>query len=340
MSNNNLSFRIPLSVTILPTRKCNLNCAYCKIRNQNFVNELDWKRWIMYIRRLNKKIGSICFWILLGGEITTWGEDLIKFVKEISKTEIPWNFTTNGVLLTKEFLFKLRTSGLKSISVSLDSLKPREDFFENLKSQRTIQILDRLNKYGFKDLHCTITVDRTNLEELPQLIKFLTSKKTYSEITPLIFGKSPAYDYAGSHEELKDRLFTEKDKDKILKIMTEVIKMKKFDYLIHNTDYYLFHWANWGIRQDWKCGYPTSLVFDADGSARLCLHIKGKRAPKHNIKNFDYKRFLLDWYQDYEELCQGCYWNCQFEPAYIYGITKKVELVKKYFMHQVQDVES
>jgi MoaA/NifB/PqqE/SkfB family radical SAM enzyme len=330
----------PLALTVLPTRKCNLNCAYCKIRNQNFPNELNWKEWVGVLKKVTRQFPSICFTVLLGGDITMWGENLVKFVKKMSKTNISWNFTTNGVLLSEKFLRKLKKNGLESISLSLDSLEKREDMWEDLKGKTTIGLLDILNQLSYKELHCTITVDKTNLEELPTLVKFLTSKNTYAEITPIIYGKNESYDYANSYETLKDRLSTEKDKEKIDEVMKELVEMKKQGYLIHNTDDYLLNWSKFVIRQNWKCEYPVNLVPDADGTMRLCLHIKGEKVRKHNIKNLDFEKFLKDWYDDYKKFCQGCYWNCSYESKYIYEKTNDLDLVRDYFNHKVKNAEA
>jgi len=298
---------------------------------------LNWKEWARYIKELVKKNPSIQFVCLLGGDISVWGEKLVSFSKRMK--EIFWNFTTNGVLLNDEKKLKKLRKEMDSISLSLDSLKPKEDVWERLKSQTTIKLLPLLNKLGFRDLHCTITIDKTNLEELPDLVKFLTKNKTWAEITPVIFGKNKNYDYAASFDVLKKRLFTKKDIPKIKKIMLKMVEMKKEGYLIHNTDNYLLNWSKYVVKQQWKCGYPINLVFDADGSARLCLHVKGKRVVKHNIKDFNFDDFLKDWYKDFKELCKGCYWNCQYEPKYIYEKTKDLKDIKDYFNHKVKYAE-
>lgn len=328
----------PLVLTILPTRKCNLRCSYCKIGNQNFPNELNWYQWVSNIKKLNEQFDSLCFTVLLGGDITTWDEDLVQFVGEMAKTDIPYGFTTNGLLLTNEYLTRLKNNGLDSVSVSLDTMTSRADRNERMKSLGTIMLLPRLNRLGFKDLHCTVTVDRTNLEELPKLIKFLTSQNTYSEITPMLFGKNDAYDYTSSYEDLKNRLFTEEDKGRIDAVMMEIVRMKKEGYLIHNTDNYLLSWSRWGIKQQWKCGYPVGLVADADGSMRLCLQIKGKRVTNHDIGSLDFKKFLQDWYLDYYEFCRGCFWNCHYEAEYLYEKTGSVEAVRDYYNHNIKKV--
>lgn len=329
----------PLVLTILPTRKCNLRCSYCRIKNQNFPNELGWEQWVSHLKKLNEQFDSLCFTVLLGGDITTWGDDLVKFVGEMAKTNIPYGFTTNGLLLTEEYLKKLKKNGLDSVSVSLDTLKTRGDKNETIKSVGTKVLLPLLNKLGFKELHCTITVDNTNLEELPSIIKYLTSQNTYSEITPMLFGKSEAYDYTSSYEVLENRLLTEKDKGRIDHVMMGIVRMKKEGYLIHNTDNYLLSWSQWGIKQQWKCRYPVGLVADADGFMRLCLQIKGERVTKHNIGSLDFKKFLQDWYLDYHKLCRGCYWNCHYEAEYLYRKTGSVEAVRDYYNHNVKKAE-
>jgi len=326
----------PLSLTILPTRKCNLNCSYCNIHDQHFPNELSWDQWVVYLKKLTKQIPSICFTVMLGGDVTTWGDDLVKFVG--ATAGMPLGFTSNGLLLTEDYLKELKKNGLDSVSVSLDTLKNRKDTNENIKSQRTIQLLPLLNKLGFKDLHCTVTVDNTNLEEVPAIIRYLTGMKTYAEITPMLFGKSKAYDYTSSYEALKDRLFTFADQDRVDRVMAEVIRMKNEGYLIHNTDEFLRRWSYLGVEQNWMCEYPTGLTADADGSMRLCLQIKGDRVTKHNIGSLDFEAFLKDWKLDYKEMCRGCFWNCAWEPKYIYEKTGGIEAVQQYFNHGVKKI--
>jgi MoaA/NifB/PqqE/SkfB family radical SAM enzyme len=328
-----------LAVTILPTRKCNLRCSYCKIKNQNFPNELSWSDWVIILKKINEQFSNICFTVLLGGDITTWGEDLVKFVAAMSNTEISYAFTTNGLLLTETYLKKLKKYGLNSISLSLDTLKIRKDKHENIKSQTTVKLLPLLNTLGFEELHCTVTVDNTNLEEIPEIIEFLTNQKTYSEITPMLYGKNSSYDYTSDYKTLKNRLFTVEDVGKINEVMQKVIEMKKEGYLVHNTNDYLLNWSKWGIKQNWKCGYPVNLVADADGSMRLCLQIKGNSVTKHHIGSLDFGAFLKDWYKDYNEFCQGCYWNCSAESKFIYEKTGSIEAVKQYFNHAVMEID-
>ncbi|MHA1590946.1 MAG: radical SAM protein [Candidatus Heimdallarchaeaceae archaeon] len=326
----------PFIATILPTRKCNLNCSYCRIRKQDFPNELNWKEWVSCLKLLYKQFDTMGFSVLLGGDVMTWGNDLVKFAEEMEKTGLPYAVNTNGVGLTDEVLLKLKHAG---ISTSLDTLNERGDKSETIKSQTTKQLIPRMNALGFKDLHCTITVDSTNLEEVPEIVRFLTDHNTWAEINGMVYGKNPAYDFCGSKEDLKDRLFVEGDQIRIDRTMNKLVRMKEDGCLIHNTDHFLLNWSKYGIHQQWKCGHPMGLAIDADGSMRLCLLIKGSRVPKHNVKNLNYKKFLDDWYKDYNDFCEGCYWDCQYEPEYIYRKTKCVKAVEKYYNHGVKEVE-
>ena len=68
---------------ILITRKCNLNCPFCKIkRKRKLKNELSFEEWKKGIKNL-KKIGVKTIQIL-GGEPTTQAylEDLIMFLNK------------------------------------------------------------------------------------------------------------------------------------------------------------------------------------------------------------------------------------------------------------------
>jgi MoaA/NifB/PqqE/SkfB family radical SAM enzyme len=327
-------------VTVIPTRVCNLDCSYCKIKRKTADNELRWDQWVDVLSKLESQIPTLCFMVLLGGEITTWKKDFLSFTKRMrERVKTPWGFTTNGILLNRKFLQELKAAGQNYISISLDSLVHTSllDKYEMIKSEKTLELIDLINELGFEETHCTITVDKNNLEELPFIVEFLSKKGVYSEITPLIFGKDDSYDYASSLSEMKDRVLdspTEVDD-----VMHEIVSMKEEGYLIHNTDDYLLNWREHGIYQKWKCYYPYNLVLDSDGSCRLCLHIKGKRVPKHHTSSFNYEEFLSDWKKDFKELCKGCYWNCQYEPKYIWDETKDLECVRNYFSHEVKHAE-
>lgn len=326
----------PLALTVIPLRRCNLKCCYCQISKVK-KDELKWYQWVDVIQFLCEKFPTVCFVCLLGGEITLWGKDFFRFVKLMNeRVKVFWNFTSNGIVINERWLRKLKSCGMDTLSLSYDG-KGLQDEGQRKKSQKVLDLLKIIKKLKFVEPHITITVDKENIFQLPSIVEFFTQEGFWLEVTPLIFGKTNHYDYAASFNLLEWRF--EVSKSILEKVFNKLIEMKEKGFYIHNTKEYLRQFPNYFHLQDWQCEYPVNLVVDCDGTMRLCLHIPGEKVRKYDIfenREFDFNQFLKDWKRDFYLYCRGCFWNCQYEPLYIYCRTGSLEEVKDYFRHRTR----
>ena len=112
----------PLSVVWNYTKKCNLKCSHCfsdSSYNQKSKFELttDEVKQVIDILAANDVVTvNFC-----GGEPLT-REDLLEVMSYTQKNDIYPSLSTNATLLTKDMCQKIYDTGVRSVSISLDSL--------------------------------------------------------------------------------------------------------------------------------------------------------------------------------------------------------------------------
>ncbi|MGA2569900.1 MAG: radical SAM protein [Terracidiphilus sp.] len=123
----------PVLVQIIPTRFCNLSCAYCneydKVSEPVPLEEM--------LRRIDAlgRLGTAMIGIS-GGEPLTH-PDLDEIVRRIRKTGAIAGMITNGFLLNEERIERLNRAGLDHMQISIDNLEPDE------VSKKSLKTLDR-----------------------------------------------------------------------------------------------------------------------------------------------------------------------------------------------------
>jgi len=346
----------PVALTWRPTLNCQYKCAYCRSRAPA-MPELD-AGGIQEVVEVLDETFDLAFWCILGGDITTWynrktpwGENqLLWFVSLLSDRNIFYGITSNSVLLddNPKVIRELLDRGLTNWSVSVDpnmiSAFESTDIDRTVKSLIGFSVIPRLLQAGVKDIHVTVTADGSNFHNLPSLVKLLSEYKVHIEITPLIYGKSEHYDFAPSKEvcEKLGILFRWNHARRVGEIMDELIEMKRDGYLIHNSDANLKAWTNHVVGLDWRCNHMWNLSVEPDGTLSPCLQLRGNRLRKvyaGNLYKLDWSEVLEMWRADQEEQCRNCFWDCQFEAEYVYGLGG-YDAVKDYFSHGVKKVEA
>jgi MoaA/NifB/PqqE/SkfB family radical SAM enzyme len=311
------------------TRKCNLSCSYCKIKDNNFKNELPLEEKIHAIRIMNKLSGFI---ILFGGEPMVLGNDLDKIVKVCKDENIPYAITSNSTLLTKERAKQLVATGLKNWSVSVDTLDRKGSHIE-AKSNKGLKDLLMLKKMGVPDLHATITVTRKNLDEVVSIVEFLNKNGIWSEVTALHYSKGNYYDFASPKEEMKDMILDENDLPKVKEVMLKLKKMKIEGAMIHNETSFFDDFTKYYTNLNWRCKEISNLVVDADGRMRTCLHYN--RGSRFTIFDLEDPKKLNEFIEEQKEEikhCNGCFWDCRWQAEY--WISKDIEKGVRTFQHQ------
>lgn len=127
------SHRHPILAHIIPTRRCNLSCAYC--------NEYDKVSDPVPTAEMLRRIDLLA---ALGTEIITFsgGEpllhpDLDDLIRRIRTHHRIATLITNGYLLTPDRICRLNRAGLEHLQISIDNVHP------DAVSKKSLNVLDK-----------------------------------------------------------------------------------------------------------------------------------------------------------------------------------------------------
>jgi len=163
----------PLYVKVKLTWRCNLRCQMCNYWRQERHNALSSE----LIRTTIDELAELgCGKIHLSGGEPLLREDLFELVEYMVTRGMRVNLTTNGTLLTREKAERLAASGVKSVSVSIDSPEARVHDHIRAKGawKRTIKGLRNLRRAIRKarakiKIRLNTVISRINYESLTTL---------------------------------------------------------------------------------------------------------------------------------------------------------------------------
>ena len=128
----------PVLVQIIPTRFCNLSCAYC--------NEYDKVSEPVPLEEMFRRIDALgrlrtAMIGLSGGEPLTH-PDLDRIIRRMRQTGAIAGMITNGFLLNPERILRLNEAGLDHMQISIDNIEPDEVSKKSLKTlDKRLQML-------------------------------------------------------------------------------------------------------------------------------------------------------------------------------------------------------
>jgi SynChlorMet cassette radical SAM/SPASM protein ScmE len=166
----------PRELDLCITGRCNLKCRYCFYADEMAArNDLPTERWFALFEEIGKLgVQRLC---LTGGEVFTRA-DLFELIDGIIANRMRYSLLTNGTLISRDALAKFavgkRRLRLDSIQVSIDGSRaeihdqsrPPESF------DRALAGLRLLKEAGFP-VTVRVTVNRTNLDDLPNIARLL-----------------------------------------------------------------------------------------------------------------------------------------------------------------------
>lgn len=167
----------PLSIVWNYTKKCNLKCSHCfsdSRFNQCSENELTTEQAKQVIDNLAENdVVTVNF---CGGEPLT-REDLFEVMKYAQDNDIYPSISTNAMLLTKDVCRKLYDSGVRSISISLDSINAKNhDKIRNVPGafDGAVEGIKTASEFGkFDELIINTTLTDFTYKEIPQIYEFI-----------------------------------------------------------------------------------------------------------------------------------------------------------------------
>lgn len=127
------SARHPVLAHIVPTRHCNLACAYC--------NEFDRASQPVPTEQIRRRIdllaelGTSC--VSISGGEPMLHPDLDGIIHRIRTCGMVASLLTNGYLLTPERIKRLNRAGLDHLQISMDNVRPDD------VSRKSLKVLDR-----------------------------------------------------------------------------------------------------------------------------------------------------------------------------------------------------
>lgn len=155
------------------TQKCNAKCDQCGSRCDIDSKEILTKEEILNVLKdVKQNLGTDMMINISGGE-PLMRKDLFEIMTEATQMGFDWGMVTNGTLINDSSIQKMKTSGLKTITVSIDGLEETHETLRHLPKgsfYRTIEALKKLKSARFLDhIQITFTANKKNIYEIEEL---------------------------------------------------------------------------------------------------------------------------------------------------------------------------
>jgi heme b synthase len=153
------------------TRKCNLNCIHCRAGSDRgpYPDELDTAKCLEILDQIGRMGEPII--ILTGGE-PLLRDDVFDLAEHGTKIGLRMVMATNGTLLTPGIVEKIKASGIKRVSISIDGAdEDQHDRFRDVPGAfgRAMEGI-RLLKEGGVEFQINTTVTRHNTHNIREIL--------------------------------------------------------------------------------------------------------------------------------------------------------------------------
>jgi len=332
-----------LKAEVLITKRCNLNCSFCKIpKDIKERDELNLEEWKEAFRIVYEDLGA-SFIAIYGGEPLCLDKDkLLDIIENLSSYREKgksYTLISNCIGLTNEYMDEMIDKGLDSFTASMDTLDENEslDNISKIKSRKGLNTLLKFKEKGIRDVCGIITATKKNIKNIPQTVKYLSDKGIWVGIDVIHYRKGNTD--LPKKSQVEELLLTRGDMPIIIEVADKLIRMKKEGYLIFPTYEVLEGWKNpnYIIDLNWKCGtnHPYCITIDSNGTLMECDSFRGSRIKKYKIFDLPnkWKEFKKDYFDDVCYECLGCFWSTHFCAE---DIIKKKGV--KYYQHETNKI--
>jgi len=162
----------PIYMGIDLTERCNLRCIHCRVSTSHEkVNELPLEK----VKQLMDEFADLkVIQIIFSGGEPFIREDIFEILSYTTKKGIPDIIVvSNGILLDSDKIEKLKSTGVKKVTISLDGLKEVHDRIRGKGTfDKTIENLKNLIKEDF-EVSVTMILTKLNKNDFLKLSKFL-----------------------------------------------------------------------------------------------------------------------------------------------------------------------
>lgn len=158
---------VPVVIVWNYTNRCNLNCIHCHQNSgETEEKELTTKEVFKVIDKLGDE--GISILTFSGGEPLI-RSDVFDAIKRADDKDILCTIASNGTMMTKQIVEKLKKSGIRRIEIGLDGCRAEtHDFLRNTPGafEATLQGIKNCAKIGFDEICATMTLHAKNFTEL------------------------------------------------------------------------------------------------------------------------------------------------------------------------------
>jgi len=156
------------------TLNCNFYCKHCgsSAGRKVFTNELKTEEIKKVFQEIARDYDPKKIMTAVTGGEPLLRKDLFEVMSYASSLGFPWGMVTNGYLVNKEIVQKLKASGLRTVVVSIDGIGKVHDQFRNTPGayKHAISAVESFAKAKFlDDLQITTSVNKTNINSLENM---------------------------------------------------------------------------------------------------------------------------------------------------------------------------
>ena len=169
----------PLLVNLQITRRCNLRCIHCDIREapERYSDAINKELSTEEIKKIVDSLKSLgTTYISISGGEPFIRRDIFEIIECVKKRDLGLYISSNGTLITEEVAKRINDLGLDAISISLDGITPeKHDTIRGVKGafDKTVAAIKALLNHKRHTQVCIAPiVADVNLNELPQLVDF------------------------------------------------------------------------------------------------------------------------------------------------------------------------
>lgn len=294
------------------THRCNLECKMCGIeRHTEESEELSLEQIEKVFNNL-KRLGVV--YVSIGGGEPFLRKDLALVVKLLIKKGFMVRLLTNGTLADVESIKNLALTGLREVSISLDTLDP--DKFAHICNSKNIfgRVMKNLELFSNilpkdnKLILINTVVSPLNIKELPELAEFAKRSGFYISFIPI------------ESRGLPDLAFKHSDHERIDDSYDYLIRMKKKGKgPIFNSSIFLEKSRQYlkSGKCDWQCD-AGKLYFSLNPKGELSICHKFNESVsllKADIKDVS---LLKNTREDLIKTCPGCMRPCWAEISFLF----------------------
>ena len=154
------------------TRRCNLACVHCRASAVREIpeNEFSTRESLEFLDDLARWAQPVV--ILTGGE-PLLRDDIFAIADHGTRLGLRMVIAPNGTLVTDDSAVRLRESGIKRVSISLDGSTPAtHDRFRQVEGafDGALRGIECLKRAGL-DFQINTTITQDNLEEIPRILE-------------------------------------------------------------------------------------------------------------------------------------------------------------------------